>query len=80
VSDPYLGEITMFANQANWPPRGWALCDGTLQNIRQNTALFNLLGTTYGGDGQTTFALPKLEPYQGVKFYIATQGIFPSPA
>ena len=53
-----LGEIKMFGG--NFAPRGWALCDGQLLAISQNTALFSLLGTTYGGDGRTTFGLPDL--------------------
>jgi microcystin-dependent protein len=57
-SDPYLGQISMFAG--NFAPRGWALCDGQLLSINSNQALFSLLGTTYGGDGRTTFALPDL--------------------
>lgn len=56
--DPLLGEIMMFAG--NFAPRGWAFCDGQLLPIAQNDALFSLLGTTYGGDGRTTFALPDL--------------------
>jgi microcystin-dependent protein len=56
--DPLLGQISMFAG--NFAPRGWALCDGQLLAISSNTALFSLLGTTYGGDGRTTFALPDL--------------------
>lgn len=56
--DPLLGQIMMFAG--NFAPRGWALCDGQLLAISQNTALFSILGTTYGGDGRTTFALPDL--------------------
>jgi microcystin-dependent protein len=56
--DPILGQIIMFAG--NFAPRGLAFCDGTLLPIAQNTALFSLLGTTYGGDGRTTFALPDL--------------------
>jgi microcystin-dependent protein len=56
--DPYIGEIIMFAG--NFAPRDWALCDGQLLAIAQFTALFSILGTTYGGDGQTTFALPDL--------------------
>jgi microcystin-dependent protein len=54
----YLGEIRMFAG--NFAPVGWQLCDGTLLPISQNDALFALIGTTYGGDGQTTFAVPDL--------------------
>jgi microcystin-dependent protein len=53
-----IAEIRMFAG--NFNPRGWMYCDGSIQSIAQNTALFSLLGTTYGGNGQTTFALPDL--------------------
>jgi microcystin-dependent protein len=56
--DPFVGEIRLMA--INFPPRGWAFCLGQLMPINQNTALFSLLGTTYGGDGRTTFALPDL--------------------
>ncbi|MCA0381785.1 MAG: tail fiber protein [Bacteroidetes bacterium] len=56
--DPFLGMICIFG--FNFPPRGWAFCQGQLLSIAQNTALFSLLGTTYGGNGQTTFALPDL--------------------
>ena len=58
ADQPFVGEIYMFAG--NFAPAGWAFCDGSLQAIADNTALFALLGTTYGGDGQTTFALPDL--------------------
>lgn len=58
MSDPFIGQITLFAG--NFAPRGWAFCDGQLLPISQNTALFSILGTTYGGDGRTTFALPDL--------------------
>lgn len=54
----YIAEIRMFAG--NFNPRFWMYCDGSLQSIAQNTALFSLVGTTYGGNGQTTFALPDL--------------------
>jgi microcystin-dependent protein len=57
-SDPFLGEIRMFG--FNFPPRGWAFCDGQLLPISSYTALFSLLGTTFGGDGITTFGLPDL--------------------
>ncbi|GAB5495172.1 MAG: tail fiber protein [Phycisphaerales bacterium] len=57
-SEPFIGEISMFAG--NFAPRGWAFCDGQLLPISDNSALFSLLGTTYGGDGRTTFALPDL--------------------
>lgn len=59
MSEPFLGEIRPFAG--NFAPRGWALCDGQLLSIAQNTALFSILGTTYGGDGRATFALPDLK-------------------
>lgn len=59
MSEPFIGEIIMFGG--NFAPRGWALCNGQLLSIAQNTALFSILGTTYGGDGQTTFALPNLQ-------------------
>ncbi|HET9050305.1 MAG TPA: tail fiber protein [Candidatus Dormibacteraeota bacterium] len=58
MSQPYIGEIRMFAG--NFAPVGWAFCDGAIIPISENDALFNLIGTTYGGDGQTTFALPNL--------------------
>jgi microcystin-dependent protein len=59
MSEPFLGEIRMTG--WNFASRGWALCNGQLMSIAQNTALFSLLGTTYGGDGITTFALPNLQ-------------------
>jgi len=59
MSSPFIGEIRMFGG--NFAPAGWAFCDGALMAIDQNDALFNLIGTTYGGDGQTTFALPNLQ-------------------
>jgi microcystin-dependent protein len=62
--DPLLGEIRLMA--LNFPPRGWAFCQGQLMAISQNTALFSLLGTTYGGDGRTTFALPDLRGRTGM--------------
>jgi microcystin-dependent protein len=59
MANPYLGEIRMFAG--NFVPYGWAFCDGQLLPISQNTALFSLLGTFYGGNGTTTFGLPNLQ-------------------
>lgn len=56
--EPFIGQIIMFAG--NFAPRGWAFCDGQLIAISQNEALFSILGTTYGGDGRTTFGLPDL--------------------
>lgn len=58
MSEPFIGEIRMFG--FNFPPRGWANCSGQILSIAQNQALFSLLGTTYGGNGTTTFALPDL--------------------
>jgi microcystin-dependent protein len=59
VSNPYVGEIRIFAG--NFPPKNWALCNGQLLAISQNTALFSILGTTYGGNGTSNFALPNLQ-------------------
>ncbi len=56
--DPFIGQIMMFGG--NFAPRGWANCDGQLLSISSNTSLFSILGTTYGGDGKSTFALPDL--------------------
>lgn len=58
MAQPYVGEIRVFAG--NFAPVGWAFCDGQLLSISENETLFNLIGTTYGGDGQSTFALPDL--------------------
>ena len=71
---PYLGEIQMFAG--TFAPKGWALCNGQILSISQNQALFSLLGTTYGGDGRTTFALPNLQvriPIHQGNFYTLGQ-------
>jgi microcystin-dependent protein len=59
MSTPYIGEIRIFAG--NFAILDWAFCNGSLQSISANSALFNLIGTTYGGDGQTTFGLPDLQ-------------------
>ena len=59
MSEPFIAEIRIFAG--NFAPRGWAFCDGQLLPIASNTALFSLIGTTYGGDGRTTTALPNLQ-------------------
>lgn len=58
MDEPFIGSIVLFAG--NFAPRGWAFCNGQILPIAQNTALFSILGTTYGGNGQTTFALPDL--------------------
>ena len=59
MADPFVAEIRIFG--FNFAPKGWAMCNGQLLPLSQNTALFSLLGTTYGGDGKSTFALPDLE-------------------
>jgi microcystin-dependent protein len=59
MSQPFLGQLALFS--FGYAPRGWALCKGQLMAINQNQALFSLLGTTFGGDGRTTFALPDLQ-------------------
>jgi microcystin-dependent protein len=59
MAEPYIGEIRIMS--FNYPPQGWALCNGQLLLINQNQALFSILGTTYGGNGQTNFALPNLQ-------------------
>ncbi len=72
MSNPFIGEIRMFSG--NFAPQGWAFCNGQLMAIAQNDALFTLLGTTYGGDGQNTFGLPDLRGrvpvHQGSGFII----------
>jgi microcystin-dependent protein len=76
MSQPFVGEIRMFAG--NFAPAGWAFCDGTLLPISEFDTLFNLIGTTYGGDGQSTFALPdlrgRLPIHQGGGFTLAQTG------
>ncbi len=75
----YMGTIALVA--FNFAPPGWASCDGQILPIAQNSALFTLLGTTYGGNGQTTFALPNIKAsnlQDGLNYIIAVQGIYPS--
>ncbi len=76
--DPFLGEIRRFA--FNFAPVGWLRCEGQLLPIPQNTALFSLLGTTYGGDGQTTYGLPDLRDaaQPDLNLCIAVAGIYPN--
>ncbi len=73
MPEPYIGEIRMFGG--SFAPAGWAFCDGQLISISENDALFTLIGTTYGGDGQETFALPNLQSrvpmHQGNGFNLA---------
>jgi microcystin-dependent protein len=76
MAQPYVGEIRMFAG--NFNPAGWELCNGQLLAISENDTLFNLIGTTYGGDGQSTFGLPDLQCrvpiHQGNGFSLADFG------
>ncbi len=76
MAQPYVGEIRMFAG--NFAPAGWMFCEGQLLPISENETLFNLLGTTYGGDGQSTFALPdmrgRLPVHQGGGYLLAETG------
>ena len=73
MSQPYIGEIRMFGG--NFAPLGWMFCDGSLLPISENETLFNLIGTTYGGDGQSTFALPdmrgRIPIHQGAGYTLA---------
>jgi microcystin-dependent protein len=74
----FLGSLLLVPYK--FAPAGWAHCHGQLMNISQNTALFSLIGTTFGGDGITTFALPDHRTHEGIGLHwiIALQGIFPS--
>jgi Microcystin-dependent protein len=76
MAQPYVGEIRMFAG--NFAPAGWMFCEGQLLPISENETLFNLIGTTYGGDGQSTFALPDLRGripmHMGSGFILAETG------
>ena len=76
MAQPYVGEIRMFAG--NFPPVGWMFCEGQLLPISENETLFQLIGTTYGGDGESTFALPdlrgRLPLHQGNGFILAETG------
>ena len=76
MAQPYVGEVRMFAG--NFAPAGWQLCEGQLLPISENETLFNLIGTTYGGDGQSTFGLPdlrgRLAVHQGNGFILAESG------
>ncbi|HRQ64620.1 MAG TPA: tail fiber protein [Xanthomonadaceae bacterium] len=66
MADPFVAEIRIFP--FNFAPRGWAFCDGQLMPLSQNTALFSLLGTTYGGNGKSNFALPDLQGRAAMQF------------
>jgi len=81
MAEPYLGEIRMFGG--DFAPRGWARCHGQLLPISEHAPLFSLIGTTYGGDGVETFALPDLRQDQApsaslpITFIIALAGVYP---
>ena len=83
ASEAYVGEIHLFS--FDFAPRGWAKCEGQILSIQQNAALFSLIGTTFGGNGTTTFALPDLRTAavqfenspQPMCYYIALSGIYP---
>ena len=80
MSTPYIGEVRAFS--FSYEPQGWAACDGRLLPISQNQALFSLVGTTYGGDGMSTFALPKIQGLEAsdgasLNYFIAIEGLYP---
>jgi microcystin-dependent protein len=79
--DFFIGQICLFP--WSWTPRGWAKCEGQLIDIVQNQALFALIGTEFGGDGRSTFALPNMAPVKSTNggdaaYFINLQGIFPA--
>ena len=74
--NPYLGEIILVA--FSYAPKGWLKCQGQYLQIAQNSALFSLLGTTYGGDGMSTFRLPTITAPTDMNYIICIQGSFPS--
>ena len=79
MDTPFVGSIVLVA--FNYAPEGWSFCNGQLLPINEYMALFSLLGTTYGGDGKTNFALPKLDAsalQTGLNYMIALNGIYPS--
>jgi microcystin-dependent protein len=82
LMEPMLAQVMLFAG--NFAPKGWEFCSGQLMPINQNEALFTLLGTTFGGDGKTNFALPDLRSQapgkgpNGLNYIIAVEGTYPS--
>lgn len=77
--EPFLGQIILLPY--GWEPRNWFECKGQMLQIAQNSALFSLIGTQFGGDGRTTFALPDLRdkaPSPNTAYYIAMVGVYPS--
>ncbi len=81
AGEAFLGEVRLLPHTT--APQGWLECNGQVLPINQNQAVFSLLSTTFGGNGQTTFALPNLHPVKlargELRYYIAVVGIFPSP-
>ena len=80
MANSYVGEITLFAG--NYAPKGWAFCNGQLLSIQENLVLFAVIETTYGGNGSTNFALPKLNEDKAIRerkaqYIIALEGRFP---
>lgn len=76
MDEEFIGAIKLFAG--NYAPEGYLDCDGRTIRIAENQALFSILGTTYGGDGHNTFALPKLDPVGLCRHIICVRGIYPS--
>ena len=81
LMEGYIGEVRLFAG--TYAPLNWAFCEGQVMAIADNMALFSILGAQFGGDGRTTFALPKLDPVKseqgvGVRYIICLNGIYPS--
>ncbi|MBP0002821.1 MAG: tail fiber protein [Cyanobacteria bacterium SBC] len=86
MNEGTIGEIRLFAG--SFAPRNWAFCNGQILEVNQNVALFSILGSKYGGDGRTTFALPKIAPvlgaetgatYDDLNYIICLNGWYPSP-
>lgn len=82
ANESFMGQVVTFAG--DFAPRNWAFCDGAIMDIMHNSALFSILGTTYGGDGMRTFALPKIKeipnPHNAskpIRYIICTSGVFP---
>lgn len=76
MDEEFMGVVKLFAG--SYAPEGYQECDGRLIRITENQALFSIIGTTYGGDGRTTFALPKLDPMGGCRHVICVRGLYPA--
>lgn len=76
MDEEFIGVVKLFAG--SYAPEGYLDCDGRTIRIMENQALFSILGTTYGGDGHTTFGLPKLDPVGHCRHVICVRGIYPS--